>query len=180
MKFLAAKRYAKALFEAALENEVLEETMQDLNKFVSVFQISSILSIHLDNVEIPIDQRVGLVDSICELLKCHKMVRGFLQLLVTRGRIFACPQIAKSYTDYAAKALNFTNAKVFIADEAIKQQVNKDISDALEQILKKPAKCEIHVDRDLIGGIVLQIGDNILDASVKGRIEQLREVMMIR
>ena len=177
---VAAGRYARALFEAALDEGVLEEVMNSLNRFAKAYRETPLLASALEKSEISNSKKILIMESVCEVFKCNLLVKNLLKLLIERMRISACSEIAKKYEEYVAAALNITKAEVFVADEKIQATVKKEMCEVLESIIKRPCMCSVSVVPEIMGGIVLKIGDNVFDASIAGRMNELKSALLMR
>ncbi|MGH8657120.1 MAG: F0F1 ATP synthase subunit delta [Gammaproteobacteria bacterium] len=100
------------------------------------------------------------------------LVRNFVKLLVENGRLLLAPDIARLYEAKKAEAQRSVDVEVTSAF-ALKPEETDKIAQAVTQRLGKTVKLSTRVDRQLIGGAVVRVGDLVIDASLRGRLNQL-------
>ncbi len=98
--------------------------------------------------------------------------RNFLKLLVEAGRIQLIPEIARLYEELRAEAERVVDVDVITAYALDKAQ-EQVIAEAVKKRTGKQVKVATRIDRGLIGGVVVRIGDLVIDASLRGRLQQL-------
>ena len=169
---VAHRIYARALFEAAKEQNRLSQVHEELGDFVAAIREVPALRALLENPEI--DHRTKQA-ALGELLAGgEEIVRNFLLLLVEKGRAVDLEEIAREFEALVAAeekrlAVDLTTAYELSDDEA------KEILGQIEQQSGRQVEATRSVDPDLIGGFVLRAGPMLVDASVRGRIERLRQ-----
>lgn len=102
------------------------------------------------------------------------MQARFVDLLVQQHRIEAAPTIAVLFSQYAAAAEGAMDAEVCSAYPMTEEE-QTTLSDALERRYGKKVRLSVTADRDLIGGAIIKAGNQVIDASLKGRLERLAE-----
>jgi len=173
-----AKRYGTALFELALDKGRLDTVQKDLKAFSLAMKNIRLLFNSLINSEIPKEKRRSLILSLCDFFGCDELVVNLLLIMLDKERMCLIPYAEDVFNGLTAKAGKVTMAKIVVADAAVADDAAKRIKDILEQKLKRPAHCETEVDPNLIGGIMLKIGDRRLDASIRGRLDKLRQSLL--
>nr|ABE97161.1 AtpH [Pasteuria ramosa] len=164
---LIAKRYAKALFDAAKKARVLDEVGEDLQKVI--FAISKInkLWLILRNPSIPLLKKRQLLDNA--LCNVQPLVKNVLFLMLERKRELEITQMAKSFEQLVLNMLNIkeitvTTAVMFLHED--KKKTHK----SLEQKFSSELKINWVVDDNLLGGIVVRIGDRFYDGSLRAQL----------
>jgi len=165
------RRYAAALYEAALDKGELEGVRGGLQDVVTSIQEVPELGAVLRNPQLDSRAKVGVVTDLTA--SANELVRNTLLLLVEKGRIGEVEDVVKEFEALVAKAerrlgLELTTAVELSDDEA--DRLVKSISGTLG----RPIDAQRSVDPSLIGGVVLQVGSLRLDASVRGRLDKLR------
>jgi F-type H+-transporting ATPase subunit delta len=169
---VAHRIYARALFDAAKEQLRLSEVHEELGDFVAATREVPALRALLENPEI--DHRTKQA-ALGELLAGgEEVVRNFLLLLVEKGRAAELEEIAREFESLVAAeekrlAVDLTTAYELSEDEA------GEILAQIEQQSGRTIEATRSVDPDLIGGFVLRAGPMLVDASVRGRLERLRQ-----
>ena len=103
-----------------------------------------------------------------------ELVLNFLRLVVEKGRAGEIRQIAAEFDALIAAQANVLDVEVTTAHELSEPDFRRIVSD-IEQKSGRSVQATRNVDPDLIGGIVLQAGSMRLDASVRGRLDRLRQ-----
>ena len=166
-----ARVYARALFDAAREAHVVEPVGRDLGDFVAALAASASLRDVLANpqVEASAKQRV-LVEITRE---GQPLVANTLQLLLERDRFGLVAELREAYEALAATEADLVKVEVTSAMEltaAAREKITARVAEAAGRRVELAAR----VDPDIIGGLVLRVGDVIVDGSVQARIRQLR------
>jgi F-type H+-transporting ATPase subunit delta len=169
--------YAEALLEAAGEKGRLAEVREDLAEFAGAVASMDELRSFLRNPQI--DSHVKR-DALAELLAdADELVRNFLLLLAEKGRIAEITEIHAEFERLIAQEarvleLELTTA-VELSDDEAAQLVRR-----FEDAAGRRVEATRRVDPDIIGGIVVQAGSRRLDASVRGRLDRLRQELTAR
>jgi ATP synthase, F1 delta subunit len=174
---VAQRMYARALFEAALEQGKLAEVHEQLGDFVAMVEEVPELGAVLGNPELDSQTKAAILDDL--LGGADELVRNFLRLIAEKGRTGEIVEIARELGELVAKQdrvlqVDLTTAFELSDDEA------RGIVQQIEQASGRTVEASRSVDPDLVGGIVLQAGSLRLDASVRGRLERLRHDLVTR
>jgi len=163
--------YARALFDAALEENKLEPVRQQLAQFVAAEAEVPELRELLRNPQLdPQARKAALRDLLAD---GEELLRNFLLVLVDKGRTAQLDEIAREFERLVAAHEGIVSAELTTAIELSDEEAN-DLLRRIEKSTGRKLEATRKVDPDLIGGIVLQIGSFRLDASVRGRLERLR------
>jgi F-type H+-transporting ATPase subunit delta len=174
---VAHRVYAEALLEAAADQGRTDEVRQDLGDFVAAVEASDELRSLLRNPQIePHVKREALAAALGEV---DPLVRNFLLLLAEKGRLAGVDEMQRELERLIAAQervleLELTTAVELSDDEAAR------VIEQIEQAAGRKVEATRTVDPDLIGGIVIQAGSQRLDASVRGRLDQLRQELTAR
>lgn len=167
-----ANRYAKALFDLALEQQKLETVAKDMQLVNDVVVENRDLALLLKSPIVNAHKKIAVFSSLFEK-KIDKLSLQFLSLLAKNGREDIISLVAESllniYNDYRG----ITEAWLSTAGD-----LEKDARTAILQMLKKLSGKEIrlheYVNADLLGGFVVKLGDYQYDASTKTLIKRLK------
>ena len=168
----AARRYAEAAFEVALADDSLDTWGEDLAQAARILSTPQVERI-VDSPAVPLADRSALVARLLE----GRVQPGALRLvglLVSRGRASALPRVSEEFH----RQLN-DHRGIVMATVTSAVPLNDDESAAararVEQMAGAKVELETRVDPALIGGVTVQIRDQLLDASIRGRLERLRD-----
>ena len=174
----AVSTYAEALFAAAEERGELEEVLEELRSFVEALDESEELRLFFYGGQIGEREKRRAIDALTEGMALS--TRNFLKVLVDNGREEILPGVLLRYEDLVEEHLRRVEVEVTTAvelsDEAIERLKERlgSILEGREVILKTS------VDPEILGGAVFRFGDRMMDGSIRGQLESLRETMAER
>ena len=167
-----AQVYANALFEVASENDVTDEVREQLGQFADELDENRDLQVFLFSPYFSSQEKKDGIRKIID--GADERFLNFLELLAERHRMPAIFRIRRAYDALwreENKLLPVTVTSAVELDEGLVQGVGKRI----EEQTGKKVELTSHVDPDVLGGLVLQVGNMVLDASIRNRLEQLRK-----
>ena len=174
----AVSTYAEALFEAARERDELEEVLSDLQEFVTALHESEELRLFFYGGQIPERQKRRALDGLTEGMRTS--TTNFLKVLVDNGREEILEEVLSRYEELVKEHLGRIEVAVTTAVELSEDQLDR-LKERLERVLEgREVILEAGVDPDLIGGAVFRFGGRLMDGSIRGRLESLREGMLER
>ena len=169
-----AKRYSRALFNLAQEQKAVEQYGTELDGFSEVLQDMPDLENALRNPLYPEAVKRALILKVTDQLDLSPVVKSFLKLLVEKRRMQHLPEIAEYYHKLIDDYSNIARAKVKAAVRLGGGEIN-EIAAALEKKIGKKIVVEFEQDSSLIGGVFAQVGDVVLDGSVKRQLLNFKE-----
>jgi len=169
--------YAEALLGAARDAGRVDEVRGDLAEFAAAVESSDELRSLLRNPQIePHVKRDALAAALAD---AEPLVRNFLLLLAEKGRIAEVDEMQRELERLIAAEERVLELELTTAVELSEDEAAKVVSQ-IEQASGRKVEATRSVDPDLIGGIVIQAGSQRLDASVRGRLDQLRQELTAR
>ena len=176
---IISKRYARAFFLIAVEDEAAAKYFDELKLFAAVCEkVPETLALLSDWQE-DVEKRLNAVDAIAAELKISTATKNFFKLLIEKKRIDAFPLILESYQEFFEELQRISTAKLQVADEASVKQASGQVQDTLAKLLGRDAICDVEVDPSLVGGFVVRVGDTVFDASIKGRLNRMKDALLI-
>jgi F-type H+-transporting ATPase subunit delta len=166
----APRRYADAAFEIALRDGTVETWREELDT-AAVTSTSGELESILANPALPLDQRVTVAEKV--FAKLSGPVRNLILLMVRRNRIEQLPRVAAEFRRLDDRHNGLTHATATSA-AALGADEIRAITARLEELTGGQIALETAVDPSLLGGLVVRVGDRLIDGSVRGRLERLR------
>ena len=174
----AVSTYSGALFEAARERGELEEVLSDLGEFVAALRESEELRLFYYGGQVPERQKRRALDGLTEGMKTS--TTNFLKVLVDNGREEILEEVLGRYEQLVKEHLGRIEVGVTTAVELSQEQLDR-LKERLKGTLEgKEVVLETNVDPELIGGAVFRFGGRMMDGSIRGRLESLREGMLER
>jgi len=167
-----AQVYANALFEVASENGVLDEVREQLGQFADELGENRDLQVFLFSPYFSSQEKKEGIGKIVE--GADERFLNFLELLAERHRMPALFRIRRVYDSLwreENRLLPVTVTSAAPLDEGLVQ----GLGERIEEQTGKKVELTSKVDADVLGGLVLQVGNMVLDASIRNRLEQLRK-----
>jgi len=169
-----ARPYAEALFEAARAGA-------SLDAWVGVADELAVLVRHPQVAEVVADPKLGkdqVLDLLSGLLKSRLPPEGrnFLRMLVDNGRLAALPEIARQLRALKNASEGMAECLIETAFPMTETQLAELLA-ALSNKFGLKLKPEVRVDAELIGGVRVTVGDQVLDSSVKARLVQMQTAL---
>ena len=167
-----AQVYANALFEVASEHDVIDDVREQLGQFADELDENRDLQVFLFSPYFSSQEKKEGIRKIIE--GADERFLNFLELLAERHRMPAIFRIRRAYDALwreENKLLPVTVTSAVELDEGLVEGLGKRI----EEQTGKKVELTSNVNPDVLGGLVLQVGNMVLDASIRNRLEQLRK-----
>lgn len=168
-----ARRYATALYEEADQTGVLEAVDEDVLMLRRSLEENRKLSRFFESPVIPQEKKETIIQSLLGD-RVEALVINFLQLLVQKDRETMTEAILDHYQSLRDEHRGIVDATVRVA-RPLADEDQEDLSAALEEWTGKSVRMEVEEAPDLIGGLVVRIGDRVYDASVRNQLVELRD-----
>jgi F-type H+-transporting ATPase subunit delta len=165
-----ARPYAEAVFALAKEKDRLAEWAKMLQFLSAVCEDAQIQSLIADPKLS--EQQVANTFLAIAGERIDGDARNFVQVLAHNNRLVLLPEIAQLFDELKARAEGVVEANIASAYPLNGQQLNELIQ-RLEKKFKHKIEPKVSVDPELIGGVKVEVGDEIWDASVKGKLETM-------
>lgn len=169
-------RYASALFELASEQNAAPQVESDLGKLGAALDGSSDLAQLIRNPQIGREASARAMDSVAGVLELSQVTRNFLGVLAANRRLAALPDVIRAYNTIAAAARGEVTADVTSAHPLSDAQTSA-LAEKLAAREGKAVKINTHVDPELLGGLVVRIGSQQIDSSIRTRLNSLAQAM---
>ncbi len=173
---IVARRYARALFAIGKEkgDAELEAYGKDLANFTAVLEESPELLKIFRNPIFNSEEKKAVVDKILGNLGPNPTTKNFCFLLADKGRLGSLPEINAYYGVLLDEAKDIVRGELITAvdlADARQGEVKKQLADQLG----KELILDFSADAAILGGVVLKVGDKILDASLRAQLEGMKE-----
>lgn len=171
-----ARPYADALFKA--QGSDLAGTAVWLDRLAAVAENAQLLQF-ADSPKVTVDQVFDLVAGVASNASdpLSGAARNFLRLVIENGRLSALSEIATQFRSLKNAAGGVTDAIVFSAFPLDGSALNEVVT-VLEKRFGRKLGIKVELDASLIGGIRAVVGDEVLDTSVKARLEQMKMALI--
>ena len=164
--------YARALFEAAKEGDALDRVHEELDEFADALETDRNLQVFLFSPYFSSEEKKDGVTRIVSDADARFV--NFLELLAERHRMPALFRIRRAFESMWAEENRLLPVTVTSAVELDEGLVN-DIGKRIEEQTGRQVELSSNVDPDVLGGLQVRVGNMVLDATVRNRLEQLRK-----
>jgi len=167
------ERYAQALFDLASEQKQVAAVEADLKSHKNALAESRDLRVLIASPKFSAEEKGAALTAIAARAALDPTTRKFLGLLAANGRASALASVISSFQALAAKARGAVSAQVTTALPLSDAQA-RGVAQALRQALGKDPEIETRVDPAILGGIKVQVGSRLFDASLKSKLDSLK------
>ncbi len=167
-----AEVYARALFEAANENDVLDRVHDELGEIAEALEDNEELQMFFFSPYFSSDEKKEAVGKV--LSGADERTVNFLELLAERHRMPVLFRIRRDFDELWAKEKRLLPVSVTSAVE-LDEKLVKEIGERIQEQTGQEVELTSKVDPYVLGGLVVRVGNMVLDASVRNRLEQLRK-----
>lgn len=172
-----ADRYARAIFELGVESGQLPAITEQLRSFAQVYAGSAELRAVLDNPIIELEKRDSVLADVTARLGLSGHALNLVRLLASRKKLRVTPEIARRLDRLSDEKAGVVRASVTSARPMPDSFYQRLVSE-LEAATSRKIVLERREDPALIAGFVTRIGDNTIDGSVRGRLNEIERQLI--
>jgi F-type H+-transporting ATPase subunit delta len=170
----SATRYARALFDVALQESIAERAEQDLSAFAGLLDQHPPLRSALTHPAIPAKKKRGLMQELTSRLGLTVPVTKLLLMLAERDRVALVPEVLDVYRERLLDHQQVIRAEVTTAD-ALSAERALELRDRLTRATGRHVTLTTKVDPAILGGLVTRIGSIVYDGSLAAQLAKMRE-----
>ncbi|MEA2609170.1 MAG: F-type H+-transporting ATPase subunit delta [Chloroflexota bacterium] len=171
----AARRYAEAAFEVATRDKTVERWRSELETAAAIVANEKV-GHALANPSVPLEDRTATAEKTFSKI-VSRPVLNLIGLMLRRGRIEELPRLAAEFRRLDNVQQGITLATVTSASPLSKDEIAA-VAKRMEAITGGRVELEVQVDPSLLGGLVVRVGDRLIDGSVRSRLERLRNQLV--
>lgn len=171
-----SRPYAAAIFDLASEANAIEATEKDLDAVAALIDSSPDFSVFLKSPTIVSDTKRDVLETILAKANVSQTVANSLRIIAKNGRLSAVPAIISAYKDLAAENRNEVTAEVTSAAPLSNEQ-KSELAKVLSDKVGKTVLLNTRVDESLIGGLVVKVGSQMIDTSLKTKLSAMKIAM---
>jgi F-type H+-transporting ATPase subunit delta len=176
---VVANRYARALADVLAATGEYRRVLQELEDFHAAYRESAELREMCETPAVPLAAKTKVLEAIITKLGAAPVTLNFLRVLLAHYRLPLLEEVIAAFRKIAYDRLGIAQIKISSA---------ADLSEADEELLRarfrelthKQAELEFRVERQLVGGIVAQVGSTVYDGSVRGQLQRIRQRLTSR
>ena len=170
---ISGKRYAQAIFDLAIENNQVEPWGEDLAVVSEAFSDAEFSAL-LKHPDMSAVDKMAATATV--LAGVNPLIRNLVDLLVSKNSVDAIPGVHSGYTELLDGHLGRQRVEITTAvplESAEEDRINAFV----KELVRRDVVLTTNVDESILGGLVIQIGDRLLDGSTKARLESLRNTL---
>ena len=172
-----ARRWGRAVFELGKESNTLAALSRDMTAFAELYASNDELSGVLENPLVPEPSREAILRDVADRLGLSETAKNTLRLLAKKRRIVAIPEIARQVARLVDTDAGVLRAEVTSAGPLTEAYLGR-LKGELEKATGKTVVVTHKQDKSLIGGVITRLGDQVIDGSVRARLDSFRESLL--
>ena len=168
-KSTSAKRYAQAIFDLAVDRDRVDAWAGDLAAISEAVKDNELRDF-LQHAKVPLANKLQVISEAFS--SADPIVQNLVSLLISRGLTDQVGQVEEWYLRLLNQRRGREDVEVWSAVDM--DDVEKDrVKNFLEQLLEKEVELHIQVDSEILGGLVMRVGDKLIDGSARTRLERM-------
>ena len=174
----SANRYAKALFDVALQEHAdLGQVDRDLQAVVAMLEASPDLAEASNRGTVTEEKRKALIEAVSRAMTLTVPVTKLLVLLAQTRKLNLLPDLEQAYRERLLAHQNIVRAEVKSA-APLSPDKTKALEESLAKVTGKKVELSVSVDPELLGGVVATIGSTVYDGSVRTQLQRMRQELV--
>ena len=172
-----AGRYAQALYQLAVEQDVAEQVATDLKSFAAMIAESADLTRLVRSPVFSSEEQIRALDALLSRAAISGVTANFIKLVARKRRLFAIGDMMVNFGKLHDAARGVTRAEVTVAEPLAAAHLEA-LRSALSQVTGgKSVDVAVKVDPEIIGGLVVKLGSRMVDGSLKTKLNSIRTRM---
>ena len=172
-----SERYSRALFEVSKDVGDLEKVEQDIKNLQTLLNESAEVKNFIHNPTQSKDNQNNVINLLAEKLFFSKILKNFMFLLIEKKRIFFVEKIIDSFLKLCSQKRGEVKASLISSKELSTNEI-ESISKDLSSSMGSTIKFNYKVDKELIGGLKLQLGSFMIDTTIKNKLNKLEKKLL--
>lgn len=169
-----ARRYAKALYDLGIEENVGQKFLADLHAVVGLIKESEELKSIMESPLYDIGLKKKILGTLLQNTDISKYIESFINILLEKDRFHQLSDVLESYHDIINEVGGKATANVISAVELTEAQ-QKRISEVFSKLSKKEIHIETTIDPSIIGGLIVDVEGMVYDGSIKHNLIKFKE-----
>ena len=168
-----ANRYAEALFQLSEEENISKEIYSELHDVVQLVKENKDLDNVFKSPLVAKNEKIDLIEALFNE-KINNNLKNFLKILVEKGRISSLQSIELTFKELLNEKHNILEGTVISAVSLTTEKV-KELEETLSKKYNKNITLENKVDKSILGGVLVRLGNIQIDGSVKTRLDNIKD-----
>jgi F-type H+-transporting ATPase subunit delta len=168
-------RYSRAIFQSALEKNILDKVYQDMTLISEICKLPETKEFLHSPIIFPSKKEAIFHKILGDYIE--KITLSLLDLIVKNGRESFIPAIAANFIHESKKYKGITDSVLTTAVK-VDDMIKKQITDLISNVFKTKVDLKENVDPEIIGGFILQVDDDYIDASIKNKLRKIKKELL--
>jgi F-type H+-transporting ATPase subunit delta len=168
-------RYSRALFQSALEKKILDNVYQDMIFISEICKIAETKEFLNSPIIVPSKKEAIFHKMLGD--NVEKITLSIIDLIVKNGRESFIPAITRVFIHETKKFKGITESVLTTAVK-IDDKVKKQITDLISDVFKTKVELKENIDPEIVGGFILQVDDNYIDASIRNKLRKIKKELI--
>lgn len=177
MAKLVSKTYGEALFELAVEESKLDVFMEEVQALLLTLEQNPEFSKLMNHPKVGKDDKLAVIENVFAT-RLDRELTGFLRLIVSKDRYGEIEEILTYFVEQVKAQKGIGTAQVKSAQELSDAQKKAIEKRLLETTQFQQMEMSYDIDEALIGGLVIRIGDRVVDSSIQTKLNELKKQLM--
>jgi F-type H+-transporting ATPase subunit delta len=177
MPTVVANRYARALADVIASAGNYRQVLSELEDFSAAYHQSAELREVCDTPAVAMAQKLSVLEAIAGKMGSSHVTLNFLRVLMSHYRFALLGEIVPAFRNVAYAHLGIVQVKISSASD-LSHDEQELLRVRFNELTAKQSELEFHLDGNLIGGLVAQIGSTVYDGSIRGHLDRIREQLM--
>jgi F-type H+-transporting ATPase subunit delta len=165
-------RYSRALFQSALEKKILDKVNQDMIFISEVCKTPEAKEFLHSPIIFPSKKEAIFHKMFGD--NVENITLSLIDLVVKNGRESYIPAIARVFIHETMKYKGITESVLTTAVK-VDAKIKKQISDLISEVFKTKVELKINIDTEIVGGFILRVDDNYIDASIRNKLRKIKK-----
>lgn len=172
-----AQRYARAIFDLGVENGNLPALVDDFRRLAEVCKHAPELDRVMSSPLVLEEARVATMNELADRVGVSPLAKNALGVITRRRRVFALPAIATDLDRLSDEKSGVARVTV-VSAERLPDSYRDRLVEELSSMTGKKVVLEQKLDPELLAGVVVRIGDRVIDGSARTRLAELRQQLL--
>ena len=174
----SANRYSLALYELAEESNLLSKIETNSVSILNLIGISVDFNNLIKDPTVSRNELINAINKIFDYLEIENLLKNFTNFLVIKRRFFFIEQILNNFIEICSEKRGELKTEIRSAKKLSNDEIN-NIKDELSKHFTSKIKLDYKYDESLIGGLIVQVGSTMIDTSIKNKLQQIENKMMM-
>jgi F-type H+-transporting ATPase subunit delta len=168
-------RYSKAIFQSALENNILDKVNEDMIFISEICKIPETKEFLNSPVIVPSKKTTIFHNILGD--NVEKITLSLIDLVLKNGRESYLPAIARVFIHTTMKYKGITESALTTAVK-VDSKIKKQITDLISEVFNTKVEIKEIIDTEIIGGFILRVDDNYIDASIRNKLRKIKKELI--